>query len=126
MTLTLGASLLALGYIFAFASLYRDTKNRRFLSWFESIGRLSLTNYLMQTILCTMIFYGYGFGLFGKLGVIAGFFLAIFIFAIQVAGSTLYLKYFRMGPFEKILRMWTYLSLKGKPKVNNIQGKEAA
>lgn len=73
-----------------------------------------------------MIFYGYGFGLFGKLGVIAGFFLAIFIFAIQVAGSTLYLKYFRMGPFEKILRMWTYLSLKGKPKVNNIQGKEAA
>lgn len=113
---TIGGDVLAIGYIFGLAAIYASGKLTFMLRWFESMGKISLTNYLMQTIICTTIFYGYGFGLFGKVGVIGGFFLAIIIFAIQVAASHWYLKRWRTGPVEKILRMWTNFSWNGTAK----------
>lgn len=113
---TIGGDVLAIGYIFGLAAIYASGKLMFLLKCFESMGKLSLTNYLMQTIICTTIFYGYGFGLFGKVGVIGGFFLAIIIFAIQVAASHWYLKRWRTGPVEKILRMWTNFSWDGTAK----------
>lgn len=113
---TIGGDVLAVGYIFALAAIYASGKLTFMLRWFESMGKISLTNYLMQTIICTTIFYGYGFGLFGKVGVIGGFFLAIVIFAIQVAASHWYLKRWRTGPVERILRMWTNFSWNGTAK----------
>ncbi|WP_203362088.1 DUF418 domain-containing protein [Bacillus sp. REN10] len=112
----LGASLLALGYIFLFALLYTRKTNKRFSAAFENIGKLSLTNYLMQTVICTTIFYGYGFGLFGKLGMIWGILLAVVIYALQAICSHYYLKLFNRGPVEQLLRMWTNFSWNGYVK----------
>ncbi|KAA0550190.1 DUF418 domain-containing protein [Bacillus sp. BGMRC 2118] len=112
----LGANILALGYISSFALLYVYAANSFILRGLEAVGKLSFTNYLMQTVICTSIFYGYGLGYFGKLGVFNGFLLSIFIFTIQMVTSTLYLNVFQTGPLEKLIRIWTYVSIKGKPK----------
>jgi uncharacterized protein len=112
---TTGATLLSIGYIFSFSLLY--TKQEiQFLSFFEKVGKLSMTNYLLQSIICTIIFYEYGLGLFGELGVLYGIILAIVIFGIQVILSHYYLKKWKMGPFEKFMRIGTYFSWNGKPK----------
>ncbi|WP_186576124.1 DUF418 domain-containing protein [Aquibacillus kalidii] len=115
---TLGGPLLAFGYIFLF-SLLLNNQNNILAKGFEAIGRLSLTNYLFQTIVCILIFYGFGLGLFGKLGVLWGVGLTIVIFSAQMVTSLLYLKTFRIGPFEKILRMWTYFTWSGRIKTAN-------
>lgn len=112
----LGAPVLAIGYIFAFALLYSKGVNPVFLKLFENVGRLSMTNYLLQSIICTAIFYGYGLGLFGQIGVFNGILLAIAIYGIQVITSHFYLKVWKVGPFEKLMRIGTYLTWNGRAK----------
>ncbi|MGY4764583.1 DUF418 domain-containing protein [Paenibacillus caseinilyticus] len=111
----LGMYLLPLGYIFAFTLLYTTARKSSWLYRFEAVGRLSLTNYLLQTVICTSLFYGYGLGWFGKLGVPAGIGLALGIYLVQLYASTLYLNIWRTGPVERLLRMGTYFSLSGRP-----------
>lgn len=111
----IGAPLLAIGYIFLFSILYTE-KRWSFLLFFEKVGRLSMTNYLLQSIICTSIFYGYGIGLFGKIGVFYGIILAIGIYSLQFIASYYYLRLWKMGPFEKLLRVFTYLTWKGRVK----------
>ncbi len=106
----IGEMLLAFGYIFLIALLYCRKSKFRILTYLENIGKLSLTNYIMQTVICTTIFYGYGFALFGRAGVTDGILLGIVIFALQIYFSTIYLNHFRYGPLEKITRSFTYLS----------------
>ncbi|MEK4425710.1 DUF418 domain-containing protein [Solibacillus sp. FSL K6-1523] len=103
-----GTYVLAIGYIALFAWLFNRYQTQM-NHYFAPIGKLSLTNYLMQTIICTTIFYGYGFGLFGKLGVFVGILLSIIIYGIQLKISQLYLKRFSIGPVEMILRSFVYL-----------------
>ncbi|MCM3671984.1 DUF418 domain-containing protein [Mesobacillus maritimus] len=117
---TLGSSILAIGYIFGFALLY-TAANVRYRLWFEKMGRLSLTNYLMQSVVCTAVFYGYGFGWFGKLGVLSGIGIGLVLYSLQIFTSHFYLKVFKMGPFEKVMRVGTYLSLKGNPKFKKVK-----
>jgi uncharacterized protein len=112
----LGNSLLAFGYPFALAYVFSQAAWSTWLHRFASVGKLSMTNYLMQTVICTTIFYGYGLGLFGNIGVLAGILLAVAIFAVQAAGSHWYMRRFRCGPVEKLLRMWTNVSFSGRPK----------
>ncbi|MCM3444706.1 DUF418 domain-containing protein [Metabacillus halosaccharovorans] len=109
----IGANLLSIGYIFLFAFLFILSKERMIKKAFISVGKLSLTNYLMQTIICTTFYYGYGFGYFGKSSVIEGITLAIGIFIIQMIASTLYLRIAKQGPIERVLRIVTNLSIKG-------------
>ena len=107
----IGGSLLAIGYICLFAFAYTQFADSPILSAFENVGKLSLTNYMMQSVICTFIFYGYGLGAFARLGVVGGILLAVIIFAVQVFSSTLYLKYFERGPLEKLMRSIVYLKI---------------
>lgn len=115
----LGANLLAFSYIFAFTLMYTQAKQSFILKGFESIGKLSLTNYLLQSIVFTTIFYGYGLGYFSKLGVTLAIIIGIAFYLLQMIGSYYYLKTAKMGPFEMLLRMWTNFSFKGKATVRN-------
>lgn len=112
--ISVGGPLLAVGYIACLGLFYSNIRNTRFLKPFESIGKLSLTNYIGQTVICTTIFYGYGLGLFNMYGVTWGVLLSIVIFAAQFLVSTWYLKHFRYGPLERLLRIWTNLSFSNK------------
>ncbi|QTD39982.1 DUF418 domain-containing protein [Sporosarcina sp. Te-1] len=121
-----GAPLLAVGYIFAFAWLYTKCTESVAMRAFESVGKLSLTNYMMQTVICTTVFYGYGLGLFGKLGTAGGLLLGLSVFALQCAASYFYLKRFRRGPLEFILRVWTNFSWNGQVKPKKAKKKREA
>ncbi|MFD1413772.1 DUF418 domain-containing protein [Oceanobacillus jeddahense] len=81
---------------------------QRLLRPLKAVGRMALTNYLLQTVVCTLIFYSYGFGMYGKLGPALGVVLAFIIFGIQIIASNLWLKHFKFGPMEWIWRSFTY------------------
>ncbi len=75
------------------------------------VGRMALTNYLLQSIICTTLFFSYGFGLFGKISVFQGVLLTLVIFGLQIPFSLLWLKHFYFGPFEWLWRSLTYMKL---------------
>ncbi len=114
----LGGTVLALGYVFAFALFFGQQSGR--LSGVRerliSVGRLSMSNYLLQTFFGVFLFYGYGLGLFGKLGTTIGCLAAIAFFMVQAWASGLYLRKFRSGPAEKLLRSWIWLGKREKTK----------
>jgi uncharacterized protein len=81
----------------------------RRLAPMAATGRMPLTNYLMQTVICTALFYGWGFGLWGRVGPAAGLALAVVIFfAIQVPWSLWWLLRHDQGPLEKLWSRLTY------------------
>ena len=73
-----------------------------------AVGRTALSNYLLQTLIATTLFYGYGFGLFARLDrlALAGVVSAVWCF--QLAVSPVWLRYFRFGPMEWLWRSLTY------------------
>lgn len=78
------------------------------LSRLAPVGRLSLSNFLLQTLICVTLFYGYGFRLFGKVSPWQWILLVLVIYLLQVWISTLWLRRFRFGPAEWLWRTLTY------------------
>lgn len=74
------------------------------------VGQMALTNYLLQSVAGTFLYYGYGLGLHLRLGLLSGFVLAISVFALQIVVSRWWLKRFQFGPCEWFWRSLTYLS----------------
>lgn len=74
----------------------------------QPVGKMALTNYLMQTILCTFIFYSFGLGLFGKIGPFYGLVTSVGVFSVQIIYSYLWMKKFQYGPMEWLWRRFTY------------------
>ncbi|HOP12355.1 DUF418 domain-containing protein [Lentimicrobium sp.] len=72
-------------------------------------GRMALTNYLMQSLICTTIFLSYGLGLSGQLNAIQGIILVMLIFSLQLLFSRYWMREFRYGPVEWLWRRLTYL-----------------
>lgn len=72
------------------------------------VGRMALTNYLLHSVICTILFYSYGFGLMGKVEIWHGIVLTFVIFALQIPFSKWWLNRFRYGPFEWLWRSLTY------------------
>ncbi|HXH50125.1 MAG TPA: DUF418 domain-containing protein [Terriglobia bacterium] len=73
-----------------------------------AVGRMALTNYLLQSIVGTILYYNYGLNLQTKLGYFPGLLLAMIVFALQILLSTWWLKRFRFGPMEWLWRSLTY------------------
>ncbi|MEO5564103.1 MAG: DUF418 domain-containing protein, partial [Chitinophagaceae bacterium] len=71
-----------------------------------AVGKMALSNYIMQTIICNIIFLGFGFGLYGKLQRYELYYIVIGIWIFQLIISPLWLKYFCFGPLE-----WAWRSL---------------
>lgn len=110
-TYAFGVPALALFIIALVATLWQKPASsiaRRLLAWLAPVGRMALTNYLLQTSICVLIFYGYGFGYFGKIGATRATLIALAIFLFQIMLSALWLKYFSYGPMEWIWRQLTY------------------
>ncbi|MEM7228733.1 MAG: DUF418 domain-containing protein [Planctomycetota bacterium] len=75
---------------------------------FACTGQMALTNYLMQTILCTTFFFPYGFGQFGDFTRSQLYIVVGTIWALQLIWSPIWMKHFRFGPFEWAWRSLTY------------------
>ncbi|PRS81122.1 MULTISPECIES: DUF418 domain-containing protein [unclassified Bacillus (in: firmicutes)] len=85
---------------------------------FTKVGRMSLTCYLLHSIIGTMLFLKYGAGLVDHLQPAGTFFIGIGVYACLVLFSTLWLKRFKYGPMEFIWRQLTYGKVHDKPKTN--------
>ena len=103
-----GILLLCLGYIAAVMLICRAGKLRRFTGRTAALGRMALTNYLMHSVICTFLFKGYGFGLFGKIERSGQFLIVLTILVFQLWLSPLWLKHFRFGPVEWLWRSLSY------------------
>lgn len=73
-----------------------------------AVGRMALTHYLLQSLLCTLLFYHYGLGAFEQVPRAWQLLLALALFAAQVAISHVWLRRFRFGPVEWLWRAMTY------------------
>jgi uncharacterized protein len=78
------------------------------LRWFAPAGRMALTNYLLQSIVCTLVFYGYGLGYFERLPRAWQPLFVLALFALQVMFSRWWLARHRFGPMEWLWRWMTY------------------
>ncbi len=103
-----GSPILAAGYMGVLVLLAQTGVGAALLRPLAATGRMALTNYLTQTLICTTLFYGYGCGLFGQVGALGGLLLAVVIYAVQVAWSNVWLTYIRYGPLEWVWRALTY------------------
>lgn len=104
-----GGALLAMAYALIIALLSEYRKFDRILYPMEAAGRLSISNYLFQSSVSTMIFYSYGLGYYGHLSIFSGTMLALGIYLFQLAFSSWWVKRFYYGPVEWLWRNGTYL-----------------
>ena len=112
----IGSSFMAVGYmsflIFAYKKGYLD----KITNWISPVGQMALTNYLMQSLICAFIFYGYGAGLYGSVSRLELIPFIIGIWVFQVAFSVLWLSYFTQGPIEWIWRSLAYFRVQSIAK----------
>ncbi|MDX8343491.1 DUF418 domain-containing protein [Rossellomorea sp. YZS02] len=104
----LGGPFLSVSYAIILSLLLLNQKIMKWSKPLSSVGKMSLTNYLMQSIIGTLIFYSYGFGLYGEVTLTTGTMLAVGIYVIQVILSEIWLSKFQYGPVEKLWRVLSY------------------
>jgi len=88
--------------------LSRSEKWIRRLGFLRWIGRMPLTNYLMQSVVGTLVYYHYGLGLHYRLSFLQGLLLTVAVFAAQIPLSRWWLSRFKFGPMEWLWRTLTY------------------
>jgi uncharacterized protein len=103
-----GVPALALGIAALVATIWYSDAGKNVISILTPLGRMALTNYLLQTATCVTIFYGYGLGYFGKLTPWQVSAIAVAIFSSQIVISIIWLRFFAYGPIEWIWRQLTY------------------
>ena len=105
------ALLQTLGYA-AGLTLLAHGRRARLLAPFRPLGRVALSGYLLQSVLASLVFYGYGLGLYREVGPLAWLGIAAAIAVTCLALAALWLHLFRIGPAEWLLRSVTY----GRPQ----------
>jgi uncharacterized protein len=100
--------LLALGHISLVITLFKSGLLTMLWRWLARVGQMAFTNYLSQSILCGLIFYGFGFGLFGKLQRYETYYVVGAVWAFQIIFSNIWLRHYRFGPLEWVWRSLTY------------------
>lgn len=105
---TLSNISLCLAYISTIVLLLTRTGGAGKLSRLAPMGRMALTNYITHSVVFTLVFYGYGLGLYGEIGRAGATGMALVLLGVQVWFSGWWLSRFRMGPLEWLWRCLTY------------------
>jgi uncharacterized protein len=106
-----GSLFVSIGYIALIMLICQSHVTSKIMNSFAAVGRTALSNYLLQTVICTTIFYGHGFGLFGRLERWQQVVVIPTIWILQLIVSPIWLRHFRFGPVEWLWRSLTYLRL---------------
>ncbi len=93
---------LGFGYILGFILIFQNTSSLTKI--LAKTGRMALTNYILQSLICVLIFYSYGFGYYGRLKPTDLLIIALTIFTFNIIFSHLYLTYKHFGPLEYLWR----------------------
>jgi uncharacterized protein len=98
----------SLGFLGLIMLLYKSGVFGRFFRLLQPVGQMALSNYLIQSIVCGLFFYGIGFGMFGKLDRTELYYVVLIVWLLQIIFSHVWLRYFLYGPFEWAWRSLTY------------------
>lgn len=100
--------LLCLGHASLVLLIYRSRVVPWLMKGLANVGQMAFTNYLMQSIICTLFFFGYGLGNYNKLSFHQLYYVVGTVWIFQLIFSAIWLKYFQFGPFEWAWRSLTY------------------
>jgi len=103
-----GSLLVAGGHIGTVMLICKSRFFARLKLRLSAVGRMALSNYLMHTVICTTIFYGYGLGLFGQIDRFPLMAFVVAIWILQLYVSPIWLRHFLFGPAEWLWRTLTY------------------
>ena len=103
---SLGMVFLVMGYVGGVLWLCGGAARDWLERWLAPLGRMALTNYLAQTVICTTLMYGHGFGMFGSLDRAQLWFVVLPIWVVQIISSKWWMNRFAFGPIE-----WAWRSL---------------
>ncbi len=98
----------AIGIFGLIMLLYKSGWFKWLFALMRPVGQMAFTNYLMQSLLVGLFFYGVGFGYFGKLQRYEMYYVVAATWALQIIWSHIWLRYFRFGPLEWAWRSLTY------------------
>jgi uncharacterized protein len=103
-----GSTFVSLGYVGLFMWIVRTGALSALTARLAAVGRMAFSNYIFHTIVCTTIFYGHGFGLFGSVERTGQVAIVLAIWTVQLIVSPIWLKHFQFGPLEWVWRSLTY------------------
>jgi uncharacterized protein len=103
-----GSAAVAMAYVSLVMIWWRSSVAEPLKRVLGAVGRMAFSNYILETIICTTMFYGHGFGLFGMVPRWAQLCIVVAIWIILVCWSHSWLKRFRFGPLEWLWRGLTY------------------
>ena len=98
--------------------LYKSGLFKWLFALLRPVGQMAFTNYLMQSLLCGLFFYGIGFGMYGKLERHEVYYVVGAVWLVQIIYSNIWLHYFRFGPMEWAWRSLTYWKKQPMKKSN--------
>lgn len=101
----------SLGYAGVLLLLVKTSVAQPLTTALAAVGRMALSNYLLQTLLCTVFFYGIGLGYFAQLQFPALWLVIGVVWFINIVFSLVWLRFFRFGPAEWLWRSLTYFKL---------------
>jgi len=99
---------LTLGHASLIMLIFRSKAVPWLMRALSNVGQMAFSNYLMQSIICTFFFYGYGFGNYNKLRFHEIYYVVFSVWIFQLIFSSIWLRFFRFGPFEWVWRSLTY------------------
>ncbi|HZI54627.1 MAG TPA: DUF418 domain-containing protein [Chitinophagaceae bacterium] len=109
----------SLGFFGLIMLLYKSGWFKRLFDLFRPVGQMAFTNYLMQSLLGALFFYGIGLGYFGKLERYELYFYVAVVWIIEIIWSHIWLRYFRFGPLEWLWRSLNYWKKQPLRKTNS-------
>ena len=95
-----------------FTILFHETKAQSRLSVFSPVGKMSMSNYIFQSLMGASIYYGFGLGLYDKTGGTYCFFIGITLSIVLIALSTWWARHHKRGPLEQIWHNLTWINKK--------------
>ena len=106
--LSAGQIFMCFFYITSIFKIVQTLIGKKIFGYLIPVGRMALSNYLFQTIIMIIIFYNFGFNLFGRVGLVPTTCIAILILISEIIFSNIWLRHFKFGPFEWLWRSLTY------------------
>jgi uncharacterized protein len=103
--------LLVMAHVSAIILLYKSGRVQGLFRRLEAVGQMALTNYVMQSVICTLVFFGYGLNYYAELQFYQLYYVVAAIWVLQLLVSPLWLRSFYYGPLEWLWRSLTYWRL---------------
>ena len=116
--------LLVMAHASVIMLIIRSGKCKYFIRQLAAAGQMALTNYIIQSVICTILFFGYGLNFYATFKYHQIFYVVFVIWVLQLLYSSIWLSYFRFGPLEWLWRTLTYWRIQPMKKRNTFSSRD--